>query len=127
MGKMGQHPLNLSVRFLLEIAALVSIGMWGYAQSGTWMKFLLAIFLPFLFAIIWGVFAVKDDPSRSGKTVVPTPGIIRLFIEIGLFGFAAWTMFNMQFRVLAWIFTGVLLIHYLVSYDRVLWLIRTTR
>jgi len=121
---MGKNPLNLFIRFLLEVVALVGIGIWGYAQSETWTRFLFAIGLPILFAMVWGMFAVKDDPSRSGKTVVPTRGIIRLFIEFGFFGFAAWAFFDLEFRTIAWIFTSVTLIHYLISYDRVKWLIK---
>ena len=87
---MASHPLNSIVRFLLEVVAIVSFGIWGYHQSDTGLKILLAILLPLGFATLWGVFAVKDDPSRSGKTVVNTPGILRLLLELGLFGAAAW-------------------------------------
>lgn len=30
---MSQHPLNLALRFLLEIAASVAIGYWGWHQA----------------------------------------------------------------------------------------------
>ena len=40
---MASHPLNLAVRFLLEIAALVAIGYWGFSQhSGIWRASYLA-------------------------------------------------------------------------------------
>jgi len=39
------------VRFFLEIAALVTVGMWGWRQSDNWIKYVMAIGLPFLMAI----------------------------------------------------------------------------
>jgi hypothetical protein len=71
---MGSHPLNLALRFLLEIGALVAIGYWGFSEhTGMW-RFLLSIGLLMIAAIAWGTFAVPGDPSRSGKAPVPIPG-----------------------------------------------------
>lgn len=121
---MSKHPLNLFIRLLLEVAALVITGIWGFHQAEGVTAILMAIILPVLFATIWGLFAVKNDPSRSGKTVVNTPGPVRLLIELGLFGFAAWAWFDLGFLLLAWVFLGLLLGHYISSYDRILWLVR---
>jgi hypothetical protein len=33
---MGSHPINLAIRFLLEVAALTSTGMWGWRVSDAW-------------------------------------------------------------------------------------------
>ena len=121
---MSLHPLNSAVRLLLEIAAIISFGIWGYHQSETGIKILLAILLPLGFALLWGVFAVKGDPSRSGKTVVQTPGIIRLLLELGLFGVAAWMMLDLDYSLIALIFGLTVTIHYIISYDRIAWLLK---
>ncbi len=121
---MSTHPLNLFVRLLLEVAALITFGYWGYTQVDSWMGILLAILLPGLFATLWGVFAVRDDPSRSGKTVVPTPGLLRLILEMGLFGIAAWMLLDLQYLSLGCLFAGIVLLHYIISYDRILWLMK---
>jgi hypothetical protein len=121
---MSKHPLNSAVRLLLEMTAIVSFGIWGYHQTETGMRILLAILLPLGFAALWGVFAVKDDPSRSGKTVVQTPGIIRLLLELGLFGAAAWMMLDLDYSLAALIFGAVALVHYAFSWDRVAWLLK---
>jgi len=64
---MRNHPLNLALRFLLEMGALVVFAVWGWNNfPGLW-SILAAIGLPVFFATLWGVFAVKGDPSRSGK------------------------------------------------------------
>jgi hypothetical protein len=121
---MSKHPLNSAVRLLLEMTAIVSFGIWGYHQTETGMRILLAILLPLGFAALWGVFAVKDDPSRSGKTVVQTPGIIRLLLELGLFGAAAWMMLDLDYSLAALIFGSTVVIHYFVSFDRIAWLLK---
>ena len=121
---MSKHPLNSAVRFLLELVAIAAFGIWGYHQSDTGLKILLAILLPLGFALLWGVFAVKNDPSRSGKTVVQTPGILRLLLELGLFGAAAWMMLDLNYSLVALIFGLSVVIHYFVSFDRIAWLLK---
>ncbi len=121
---MSKHPLNSAVRLLLELAALVSFGIWGYHQSDTSLRILLAILLPLGFAVLWGVFAVKDDPSRSGKTVVQIPGILRLLLELGLFGAAAWMLLDLDYSQIALIFGLTVVIHYIFSFDRIAWLLK---
>lgn len=121
---MSKHPVNLAFRFILEITAIITFGIWGFGLSDSWPRFLLAILFPLIFSVLWGVFAVQDDPSRSGKTVVSTPGIIRLFLELVLFGSAIWMQLDLQYPKLAlvcWIAVGV---HYISSYDRIIWLVK---
>ncbi len=121
---MGSHPLNLAVRFILEIAALVAIGYWGWTQHDGFVRYLLAIGGPILAAILWGTFAVPDDPSRSGKAPVPVPGIVRLALELALFAFAAWALYDAGNSLLALILAAVVVVHYALSYDRIAWLLR---
>jgi hypothetical protein len=121
---MSKHPLNSLVRLALEIAAITTFAYWGYHQTLHWTRILLAIGLPLLFAILWGVFAVRNDPSRSGKTVIATPGFIRLLLELTLFGGAAWMQLDMNFSMAALIFGIALGLHYLFSYDRIGWLLK---
>ena len=121
---MSKHPVNQILRFLMEVAALIFFGMWGYHQSETDNRILLAILLPAGFAVLWGVFAVKGDPSRSGKTVVKTPGILRLLLELGLFGAAAWMLLDLNYTRIALVFGIAVVLHYLLSYDRMAWLLK---
>ena len=121
---MSLRHLNSAVRLLLEICAIVTFGIWGYHQSDTSLRIVLAILLPLGFAVLWGVFAVKDDPSRSGKTVIKTPGIIRLLLELGLFGAAAWMLLDLDYSLSALIFGFVVIIHYFISFDRISWLLK---
>ncbi len=121
---MSLNPINLAVRFLLELSALLAIGFWGWRQGEGLFRFVLAIGLPLIAAVLWGTFAVPDDPSRSGKAPVPVPGIVRLALELAFFAFATWALYKAGATQLSWLLGGVTLIHYVSSYDRLWWLIR---
>lgn len=121
---MGTNPINLAVRFVLEIGALLALGGWGWNQSDGILKYVLALGLPILVAAVWGTFAVPGDPSRSGKAPVRVPGLVRLLIELAFFSGAAWALFSIGAVTPGWIFAIVALIHYALSYDRIQWLIR---
>ena len=122
---MGSHPLNLAIRFLLEIAALTAIGVWGWQYGNeTWLAYILALGLPVIAAAIWGIFNVPNDPSRSGAAPIIVPGIIRLAIELAFFSLATWALHNLEYTSLSWLLGSIVILHYLVSYDRVIWLIK---
>ena len=120
---MGSHPINLTIRFILELAALLAMGVWGWNQSAGWQRYLLAFGIPILAGVLWGAFAVPDDPSRSGAAPVAIPGILRLLLELAVFGFAVWALFDAGFSLWGWAFGIVALLHYLTSYDRIAWLV----
>lgn len=121
---MGSHPINLAIRFVLELSALVAMGLWAWHQGEGILRYLFALIVPVIAATLWGSFAVLNDPSRSGKAPVPVRGSIRLALEVVFFAFATWSFFAAGETRLGWIFGIVALIHYAVSYDRLLWLIR---
>jgi hypothetical protein len=121
---MDSHPLNLFVRFMLEIIALVAIGFWGWQYTNGWLQYILAIGLPFLLAAIWGIFAVPNDPSRSGKAPIATPGFIRLGLELGFFALATWFLYDMEHTNLSLAFASTVALHYAISYNRIAWLIK---
>ncbi len=120
---MGSHPINLIIRFLLELTALSAIGIWGWKQNDGWLKFVLAIGIPIIVAAIWGKFAVPDDPSRFGAAPIVVPGIVRLSIELAIFVFATWVLHDLGSSRLSWILGIVVAIHYIFSYDRIIWLL----
>lgn len=124
MNLMSKARINSAVRLVLELTAIVTFGIWGFYQSEGAGAIVLAILLPLGYAVLWGVFAVRDDPSRSGKTVVQTPGIIRLVLELALFGAAAWMQLDMDHSLLALILGLAITLHYIVSYERIAWLLK---
>jgi len=120
---MGSHPVNLAIRFILELTALGSLGFWGWRQSDGWFRFVLALGIPVILAAIWGIFAVPNDPSRSGAAPIVTPGIVRLAIELAFFTCATWALQDMGFTRLSLSFGIIVALHYIISYDRIIWLI----
>ncbi|MDX2430042.1 MAG: YrdB family protein [Bacteroides sp.] len=118
------NKLNLLLRFLLEVGAIVSFGIWGSSLTDSGFRYVLAILFSMLFAVLWGVFAVKDDPSRSGKTVIQTPGAIRLFLELLLFGAATCMLFHLGYPILGWTLGAATVFHYIISFKRILWLLK---
>ena len=120
---MGSHQVNLFFRFILELIFLVIFSLWGYIQSEGWQAVLLAILMPAGTMFVWGIFNVPEDPSRSGRAPVAVPGILRLIIEFCLFGLAIWCLNDLGHLQLCIVFGALVMMHYLVSYDRILWLL----
>lgn len=120
---MGSHPVNLAIRFLLELAVLGVMGYWGYKQGDGGMRYVWLIVIPILAAAVWGTFAVLDDPSRSGNAPVPVTGIIRLLIELVFFAAAVWMLYDLKYTSYSLIVGSTVIVHYLVSYDRIIWLL----
>ena len=74
-------------------------------------------------AFQWGAFAVPNDRSRGGAGLVPVPGRVRIALELALFGFAVWALFEVGAAVLGWALGVAVAVHYVVSLDRLVWLI----
>jgi len=118
---MSNNPINLAVRFLLELAALAALGSWGFHASQGPLRYVLAVMTPVAAAAIWGVFRIPGDP---GPAPVATPGPVRLAIEIAYFTLASLGLAAAGYSRLAWILGGLVLLHYIVSFDRVGWMVR---
>lgn len=80
--------------------------------------------LPLVLATLWGVFAVPGDPSRSGSTVVAVPGLLRLLLELAVFGAAVTALTWVDAPRAAAIVGGAVVVHYALSWDRIAWLLR---
>lgn len=117
---MANHPLNLALRFALELAGLGALGYWGWtANSGLW-QVVVGVGLPLIAAALWGTFRVPNDPGPAPVTV---PGYLRLALEAAFFGGAVMGLALAGRDTLA-LSLGLLVAgHYLVSYDRVRWLL----
>lgn len=113
---MNNHPLNLTLRFVLELAALAVVTLWTYRHFGQGIRLIMAIVAPLAVSVTWAVFRVESDP---GPAPVAIPGWSRLFLEALLFGLCLWMLHQMGYRLLFILIMALLLTHYLISYDRV--------
>ncbi|KAA8877454.1 DUF2568 domain-containing protein [Nocardia colli] len=112
----------LAIRFLLELVAIASFGIYGWRAFDSPWKFLLVILLPLVAAAAWGTFAVPDDPSRSGEAPVAIPGLVRLLVELAVLGGGAAALWAADLPRWALISAIVLAIYQALAYDRLLWL-----
>ena len=118
---MNTHPLNLAVRFLLEIIILIAFTYWGWHLTGGWLRYIAAAGLPSVAAALWGVFRIPNDPKPAPVAI---PGIIRLLLEWGLFGLAVWALYDLGYVRSALIIGIIVVLHYVISYDRTLVMLR---
>jgi len=118
---MNNHPLNLALRFVLELAALAAYGYWGWTQHQGIGRWAWTILLPLAAAVAWGVFRVPNDP---GVPPVAVPGWTRLLLEIVFFAGAAACLYLAGARTWALAFAAITVLHYAISYERVVWLLR---
>ena len=121
---MGFHPLNLGLRFLLELAALFAIGVWGKNLDDGFLGYIWMVIFPVLGAAAWGTFRTPDDRSASGRAPIAVPGWVRLLLEWFIFSWAVWSLLQTGNSSAAYLLAGFTLLHYLISYDRIAWLLQ---
>lgn len=117
---MASHPINLALRFFLELAAWGAMGYWGWTAHEGVLRLVLGFGLPLVAMTIWGVFRVPDDP---GQPPVSVRGSVRLMIEAVEFGAGAGLLYAAGQTRPAILFGVIVLLHYAASYDRIRWLL----
>jgi hypothetical protein len=118
---MANNPVNLTLRFVLELAALAALGYWGWTQHSGAARVLLAVGAPLIAAAAWGTFRAA---GHHGPTPVLVPGMVRLALEAAYFGAATWALYASQRPGLGLAFGILVLLHYAASYDYVARLVR---
>ncbi len=115
---------NLALRFLLELAALTGLAAAAWKISSGPGRWIAVVAVPVAAAVIWAVFNVLDDPSRSGAAPVEVDGVARLALELAiLVGGAAAVAFAAR-PELGIVFALAIVGHYIVSLDRIEWLVQ---
>ena len=117
---MSQHPLNLALRFALELAMLAALGVWGWTQHAGMWRVVLAVGLPLAAAALWGVF--RGPATRAMRRCALR--LLRLALEAALFVAATAALIASERWTAASIFGLLTVLHYLASYDRLAWLMR---
>jgi hypothetical protein len=73
---------NDILRFVLELASLVGLGIWGWETGPTGVNVALAIAAPLAAAALWGAFVAPKAPRPTGDPW-------RLLLEATVFGAGA--------------------------------------
>ena len=94
---------------------LAVIAFWGYHRFPGWEGVATSITFPVMAAILWGVFRIPNDPRPAPVAI---PGPLRLLLECALFAWAVWALKDLGYDTGAWLLAGILVGHYLFSYDR---------
>ena len=80
--------INLLVRFLLELCILAIFGYWGFKTGdNAFMKFLLGLGAPILFAVVWGTFLAPKSPRRLQEPWL-------FLLELVVFGLTCWALYS---------------------------------
>ena len=114
---------NLGLRLGLEVTALVAIGALAWDATGGGLRWFAVVAAPLVAATLWGVFNVKDDPSRSGEAPVEVAGAVRLAVEAVVLGAGAIGLVVVVGLWLAAVFVLLTALHYGVGRERVIWLL----
>lgn len=118
---MSGNPLNLALRFVLELVALGGLALLGWTLGGEGWQLVPAIAIPVVAAAAWGTFRVPNDPGRAPVAV---PGPVRLALEVVVFGGGVLGFAVAGHETIALLFGAVMVGHYVASYDRVVRLVR---
>ena len=94
---------TLTVRFLLELAVLVALGVWGWQAADGAPRILLAAGAPLLAAAAWGTWVAPKARRRLAD-----PG--RLVVEVVVFGAATAGLATAGLTWWAWAFAGVVVV-----------------
>lgn len=92
---------NDTIRFVVEIAALVAISYWGFHDHSSWAeKLILGIGVPVLVAAAWAIWMAPQSGRRA-------PEGMRAVLEIVIFGLATTALATSTGAVLAIVFAAV--------------------
>ena len=116
-------PWNLTLRFALELAALGGLALAGWHLASGPTRFFTVIALPLVAAVLWAVFNVSDDPSRSGEAPVEVSGLVRLAVELTVLGGGIAGFAIAGFSGVAALIALLIIAHYAASRRRLSWLI----
>jgi uncharacterized protein DUF2568 len=98
---------NLLTAFLAELVALGIFAWWGWEAGGTTpVRLLLAVALPAVTAVLWGLFAAPT--AKRGTPVV------RAIVKVLVFGLAGAALWGLGYPVAAVVFVVIVAANLLI-------------
>jgi hypothetical protein len=94
------NGFNDILRFLLEIFAIVSLGIWGFVAWPFAWNILVALGAPAIAIVLWGLF-------RSPKAVLHIDPFGKAIVEIAVMATAAYAWWDLGQPVVAVVFAIV--------------------
>ena len=114
------RPVDLVLRAILEVTCAIGLVAGSLAIVSGTLGLSLAVAAPLAAAALWATFRVPGDP---GPSPWPTPGPVRLVLELVLLGLGAagWMLAG---RLLVGLLLGALIAgHYLMTAERGRWML----
>jgi hypothetical protein len=94
------RPVNLTLRFILEVAALVAVGYWGWKTGEGAMRWVLMIGVVASVVVVWILFVSRDPAIQTARP-------FRLIIEFAVWFAAGAALYASGQRALAIAFANV--------------------
>jgi len=116
---MTGYRLDRALCALLEGAAILAYGYWGWIAHDGWARCAWAAGAMIVAATVWDVFRVPGDGVRP---TVPVPGGVRLIIEAAFFTGVASSLAVVR-PELGIAYALLVAIHYTVTHERLAWLL----
>lgn len=91
---------NDVLRFLLELFAIVSPGVWGFVAWPLAWNILVGIGAPALAILLWALF-------RSPRAVLHVDAFVKAIVELVVMGSAAFAWWSLGQPIVALVFAGV--------------------
>lgn len=95
--KLGPNDV---VRFVLELFAIVSLGIWGFVVWPLPWNIVIGIGAPVLAVLLWALF-------RSPKAVLQVDPFVKAVVEIVVMGAAAFAWLGLGQPIVAAVFAAI--------------------
>ncbi|MCO5996050.1 YrdB family protein [Actinoallomurus rhizosphaericola] len=103
------HAVNEGLAFLLELAALAVLAWWGAeAGDGVVLSVVLAVILPLVAAVVWGLFAAPRARIR-----LPLAGV--LVVKVIVFGAAVAALYALHHGRSALVCAVIVILNLLIA------------
>ncbi|MEF2976179.1 YrdB family protein [Subtercola sp. YIM 133946] len=112
MNQQATQPVRIGpndvLRFLLELFAFFSLGLWGFVSWPPLLNFVFGIGAPLFAIVLWGLF-------RSPRAVITLDPFGKALVEIVIMGSAALSWLVMGQPIVAIVFGVVAVISGVIS------------
>ena len=109
--------INLGIRFLIELAVLIFIGIWGFTIDGSiLLKGAVGIGGPLIVAILWGLFVAP-------KAIFSIPFPWKIGVELVIFLFGIWAVYSRFELLAAFVLAAMMMlnssyVHYKINFSQ---------
>lgn len=95
----AQHRVGVNdvLRFLLELFAIVSLGIWGFAAWPLPWNIVIGILAPVFAILLWALF-------RSPRAVLAVDPFVKALVEVVVMGAAAFAWLGLGQPIVALVF-----------------------